>query len=244
LGSRVVIHCKLAIPWQPVRAKYFAEGFERRGIPYTITDSPVRTDSSSVPLLLGTSRWKTIEADGGDYLLVDRCSFGDTDKYVSLVWNGHGRRGNHRVPAEVDGSRWEAMGHELKPWQPRGSRIVLCGQTETYSPHYQTLEEWYRDVPATNFRKHPSGENPTGLPDAADFEDSIAVTLNSSIGVKCVLAGIPTITMDEGAMAWDVTGHSLDDIRMPDRTFWAWRLAWTQHSDDEIREGKLWDWLL
>jgi hypothetical protein len=243
VGSRVVIHCEPRIPWQPKRAAYFAEGFNRRGISFRMTNSPARLDDG-LPILLGTTRWRGVERDGGDYLLVDRCSFGDTEQYVSLVRNGHGRRGDHRVPAEVDGLRWEAMGHELKPWQSRGSRVVLCGQTETYSPRYASLDAWHESVPATHFRAHPAGVNSTGLPPATDFEDAVAVTLNSSIGVKCVIDGIPTVTMDEGSMAWDVTGHSLDDIRMPDRTLWAWRLAHTQYSDAEIREGKLWDWLL
>jgi hypothetical protein len=244
VGSRVVIHCEPRIPWQPKRAAYFAEGFNRRGIEFEITDSRVRLDERPA-ILLGTTCWRAVEATG-NYLLVDRCSFGDTEKYVSLVWNGHGRRGDHRVPAEVDGSRWEAMGEALHPWKPQGSRIVLCGQTETYSPHWTRVEDWYASVGATHFRPHPAGTNPTGLPHSGDsFEDvGAAVVLNSSIGIKCVLAGIPTITMDEGSMAWDVTGHSLDDIRTPDRTLWAWRLAWTQYSDDEIREGKLWDWQL
>jgi hypothetical protein len=243
LGSGVVIHCEPRIQWQPKRAAYFAEGFKRRGIPCRTTNSPLRLNGDT-PLLLGTTRWRGVERDGGEYLLVDRCSFGDTEKYVSLVWNGHGRRGMHCVPDVVDGSRWESMGMTLEPWKPRGSRIVLCGQTETYSPNYPTLHNWYDSVAATHFRAHPSGMNSTRLPPATDFEDAVAVTLNSSIGVKCVIEGIPTVTMDEGSMAWDVTGHNLNDIRFPDRTLWAHRLAWTQWSDDEIREGKLWDWLL
>jgi hypothetical protein len=83
------------------------------------------------------------------------------------------------------------------------------------------------------------------LPIANEFKDCrVAVTLNSSVAVAAVMAGIPTITMDEGSMAWDVTGHSLDDIRTPDRRPWAHALAWTQYTDDEIKEGLLWDYLL
>ena len=78
----------------------------------------------------------------------------------------------------------------------------------------------------------------------SDFRDAIAVTLNSSIGVQCVLNGIPTITMDEGAMAWDVTGHTIADVCAPDREAWCHFLAWTQWTDEEIREGRPWQHLL
>lgn len=233
---KAVIHCCPGIPWQPKRAAYFAEGFKRAGIPYEITDSRERQEG--LPVLLGTSMWRGIEATG-DYLLVDRCSFGDTEKYVSLVWNAHGRRGDHRLPDHVTGERWESMGR-LLPWRPVGECVVLCGQCETYSPHYPTTAAWYARAEASHFRPHPADPGPYPLPLKTDFENAVAVTLNSSIGVKCVIEGIPTITMDEGAMAWDVTGHSLDDIRTPDREAWAHRLAWTQWSDDEIREGDLW----
>lgn len=244
MGSRLaVIHCEPRIPWQPKRAAYFAEGLKQVGIPTRITSDRFRHDEG-FPVLLGTTRWRDIEQDGGQYLLVDRCSFGDTNTFVTLVWNGHGRRGNHRVPQNVTADRWEKHGTMLLPWRV-GSQVILCGQTETYSPQWQSLDSWYSSVSATHFRKHPAGSNPTGLPESTDFDDcKVAITLNSSIGVGCVLAGIPTVTMDEGSMAWDITGHSLNEVRMPYREPWCHWLAWTQWSDEEIREGLPWASLL
>lgn len=242
MGSRslAVIHCNPGVPWQVRRGNYFAEGLRAAGIKVEFTADRFRHDEG-FPILLGTTFWKDVERDGREFLLVDRCSFGDTDNFVSLVWNGHGRRGDHKTPSTVDASRWEAMGMELRPWCQGGSRVVLCGQVETYSPHWPSVDAWYSDVRATHFRKHPASVNTTKLPDAADFTDTkAAVTLNSSVGCWCVINGIPTITMDQGAMAWDVTGHSLDDIRTPEREPWAHRLAWTQWSDDEIRKGTPW----
>jgi hypothetical protein len=231
------IHCQPRIGWQGPFALKMREGLAKIGIHATITDSRLRA-GLGFPILLGTSNWRGIESQG-EYLLVDRCSFGDTERYVSLVWNGHGRRGDHRIPVSPCPSRWEGMGIDLVPWRQRGSRVVLCGQTESYSPHWPRIEDWYKTVPATHFRPHPAGSSPNLLPTAFDFSDcKAAVVLNSSVAVKAVMAGVPTITMDEGSMAWDVTGHSLDDIRMPDRRPWAIHLAWTQWSHDEIREGK------
>jgi hypothetical protein len=244
-SSLAVIHCNPGVPWQLKRGNYFAEGLRAAGLKVEFTSDRFRHDEG-FPILLGTTFWKDIERDG-DFLLVDRCSFGSTDQFVSLVWNGHGRRGDHKAPSpgKADPRRWESMGVDLQPWCTGGSRVVLCGQTETYSPHWPSLDQWYASVKATHFRKHPASVNTTRLPDAIDFTDTkAAVTLNSSVGVWCVIHGIPTVTMDEGAMAWDVTGHSLDDIRMPDREPWCHWLAHTQWSDDEIRKGDLWASLL
>lgn len=237
----LVLHCEPRIPWQQKRSAYFLEGFKRKGIECEVTDSRRRLDERPA-VLLGTTCWRDVERTG-QYLLVDRCSFGDTERFVSLVWNGHGRRGDHRVPENFNGERWERYGEPLMPWKS-GTRRILCGQTESYSQRFSTLGDWYRAVNATAFRPHPCGTNPTGLPVCMDFKDAIAITLNSSIGVQCVLNGVPTVTMDEGAMAWDVTSHAQDVMRMPDRLEWCARLAWTQWTDDEIREGIPWAYLL
>ncbi len=230
------IHCQPRIGWQGPFALKMREGLEKIGIQAQITDSRLRS-GLGFPILLGTSSWRNIEAQG-EYLLVDRCSFGDTDRYVSLVWNGHGRRGDHKLPERITADRWEKHGVELAPYK-HGSRVIVCGQTETYSPNWRRVEDWYASVKGTHFRPHPAGSDPYLLPTAFDFSDcKAAVVLNSSVAVKTVMAGIPTVTMDEGCMAWDVTGHSLKDIRTPDRTLWAHALAWTQWSHDEIRDGK------
>jgi hypothetical protein len=64
------------------------------------------------------------------------------------------------------------------------------------------------------------------------------VTLNSSVAVDAILAGVPTVTMDVGAMTWDVTSHHPAEVTKPPRLPWLHWLAWTQWSHDEIREGK------
>ena len=234
----ILIHADEKIRWQIPFAKKMLQGLKQIGIHAEI--SPSRYRESDIAILCGTTLWKQIEKDG-HYLLVDRCSFGDTNEWVSLVWDGHGRRGDHCVP-EDKGDRWKSTGIKLRKWKKTGNRIVLCGQSQAYSPHYERLEDWYGTVQklfgVTHFRKHPSSTNPTSRPLAKDWQDcGLAVTLNSSIGVETVISGIPTVTMDEAAMAWDVTGHSLDAERV-DRRSWARWLAWTQWRHDEISDGE------
>jgi len=226
----VAIHCNSGIAWQAKRAEYFSAGLKVLGIDHIITDSRIRVADNAI--LFGTTFWRGIEGCDGNWLLVDRASWGDPE-FVSLVWNGHGRRGNHMVPDDRGGRDTP----ELQPWRT-GSRVVLCGQTETYSPNYAQLPDWYSVARATHFRSHPTGENPTGLPRAKDWSDCrLAVTLNSSVAVDAVIAGVPTVTMDEAAMAWDVTSHTPDEVITPDRRPWLEWLSWTQWHWDEIRDG-------
>jgi hypothetical protein len=237
----VTIHAEPRIGWQRERAPLIARGLSALGINWQLVSDQHRREGLAI--LLGTSCWRRLET--GDYLLVDRCSFGDTNRQVSLVRNGHGRRGDHRVPANPSPERWAKHGVPVAPWRT-GKRTVLCGQHESYSPTDPDLRAWYGLVKphATHFRQHPQSDNPTGLPATGEWSNvGKAITLNSSVGVAAVLAGIPTVTMDEGAMAWDVTSHVPHETSTPDRTEWLHWLAWTQWTWDEIAEG-LWAHML
>lgn len=238
-----VVHWHQAIPWHGPFVPKLIAGLKARGVEVNTTSSPQRI--GGMPILLGTTLWRNIEQDGGEYILVDRCHYGDTDQWVALAKNGRGYRA--QWPDRRDPSRWERYGQPILPYRQGGSRVILCGQVGSYSPDWHDEKHWYGSVNATHFRRHPCGENPTGLPEVKDWRDAkCAVVLNSSIAIQTVLCGIPTITMDRGSMAWPVTGHTLDDIRiryLPEREEWAHRLAWCQWSHDEIREGTPWDYI-
>lgn len=234
MGS-VAVHASSGIEWQKRCAPKFLAGLKALGIDAEITSD--RQRQSDIAIVLGTTMWRDVE-HSGRYLLVDRASYGDPD-YVSLVWSGHGRRGNHCVP-ENTGDRWVDIFPEPFPWDKTGRRVIVCGQTESYSPHYDMVLWYDKVIPeATHFRRHPVGPSHIRLPPACDWTDAgRVITLNSSVGVESVLKGIPTVTMDEAAMAWDVTGHRPDEVVTPDRTPWLAWLAWTQWHWDEIEMGE------
>ena len=225
----VAIHFEPNIEWQGKRAPQFAKGLTALGLDPFLTCSRERV--SDVAILLGTTCWRAVE-DTMPWLLVDRASIGDPD-YVSLVWNGHGRRGDHKVPPTRISrtpreSRWEALGVELMPRVAPFDKTVICGQTEPYSPHFRTMPEWYDTIiGATHFRSHPVGDNPTGLPTYRGWEANFHV-LNSSVAVDAMIRGLPLLVHDEGCMA-----HGVDD-----RQEWAHWLAWTQWRWDEIEDGE------
>ena len=238
--ATVAIHCEPRIAWQGRAATQMQRGLRTLGFDAQITGNRYRC--SDVAVLLGTSCWRTLE-DDEPWLLIDRASYGDPD-FVQLVWNGHGRRGNHKVPQKPDGMRWAMHSGRFQvfDWVGDGSRVVLCGQTQPWSPNWATLQDWYTVVCAnadvTHFRQHPAGQNPTTLPLINDWGDvGRVITLNSSIGVESVMNGIPTVTMDPAGMAWEVSGHSPRDRVMPNRRNWLEWLAWTQWSWQEIEAG-------
>lgn len=221
----VTVHFEPGVAWQAARVHDFSAGLRALGVEHGITSSRTRINDAPA-ILFGTTFWKQIEQAPGDWLLIDRASIGDPD-YVSLVWNGHGRRGDHRVPENIDEGRWEALGVELWPQVLDGEAVVLCGQTESYTPDWPNIEDWYATVPATHFRPHPAGSNPTGLPIHRDWFNAQFHVLNSSVGVEAVIRGRIVTVHDEGCMAYGVQ----------DRETWAHWLAWTQWSWDEIRRG-------
>ena len=226
----IAIHYEPNIEWHAKRVHQFSTGLNTLGLEHEITSSRQRVAEHSI--LFGTTLWRGIEEER-DFLLVDRASIGDPD-YVSLVWNNHGRRGDHCVPDQVDSSRWNALGVELQPRVAPFERTVICGQTEPYSPHFKSMSEWYdtitpgywRGLGATHFRPHPQGDNPTFLPTYRGWEANFHV-LNSSVGVEAAIRGLPLMVHDEGCMA-----HGIKD-----RQEWANWLAWTQWRWDEIESG-------
>ncbi len=224
----ITIHCQPKIGWQGPFAQKLAQGLDRLKLKYAFTQERSRVDNG-LAILLGTTLWRNVEATG-NYLLVDRCSFGDTDRNVSLVFNGHGRRGKHKVPKGFGGSRWDKHGVELMPWKT-GTKRVVCGQTESYCR--RDLNDFYMTSRATHFRPHPTQEHTVyNLPIWRLFDDvGSLVTLNSSVAVQGFINGVQTEVHDAGGMAYGYDCNDEDRLRL---MHW---LAWTQWTHDEISQG-------
>jgi len=79
-------------------------------------------------------------------------------------------------------------------------------------------------------------------------EVSLVVTVNSNTGVDSVLYGVPTVTVDNVAMSWDVTLHTVPHVTNTmeqfysfDRQKWANELAYKQFNKEEMRTGLCFD---
>lgn len=236
----------------------FAEGLRRHGHIAEIRRDPAPCD---LLVLWGVRREADIRLQktaGGQVCILERGYIGDRFNWTSVSFggglNGHGE---FRGPFE-DGSRWDRLfAPFMKDWSERKGPAVIMGQVladmslrglkplQMWSEAATELKALGWDV---RFRGHPLA-NGFGLPgvdsiggplDEVLGRAGLVVTINSNTGVDSVLAGVPAITMDDRAMAWDVTGHSADEVVRPDRTAWARAMAWKQWSLDEMRSGECW----
>lgn len=174
-----------------------------------------------------------------------------------------GRRNDFRNDASP-WDRWKSLDIELKAWQVRGpdAPIMICGQVP-WDANVQDSEhlKWCLDLMMfysecklnLMFRPHPRMKaiNYGVAKPVHDgpLEDALAkarimVTFNSTVGTDAVIAGVPTIAMDEGSFAYDVAGH--DSLTMNpsmlcfDRNQWAANLAYCVWNLEELRNGTAW----
>lgn len=215
--------------------------------------------------------WAWREATGKPVLVMERGHVGDRMVYTSCGWNGLGRRGTYPKAQDGGARWQARWGDLMLPWRDGGRYALLIGQVPGDSALYHLptgFDAWARTMTdalrlrkyAVRYRPHPfvrksrdsfcphgaeySGTmgNDQGPSLADDLADAaLCVTYNSTSGVEAVLAGIPTVTMDEGAMAWPMTAHdcAAPAVR-PDRDAWAHDLAWTQWTLEELASGDVW----
>jgi len=252
---RAVIHCGR---WQHHRlhAKAMADGLARHGV--TVGMGGLHEPEPCDVAIIWGARHPRILESGRPVLIMERGHVGDRMRYTSLGWGALGRRG--RYPQAPDGgARWERLwGQLLQPWSERPGYALVLGQVDGDAAlNGLDVLAWAHEVSAAlldrgwdvRFRPHPLAQpkGPTGIPIAAGtLADALGgaalcVTFNSTAGVEAVLAGVPTVTLDAGAMAWPVATHALDvPPARPEREAWAHDLAWTQWSLDEIAAGDAW----
>lgn len=168
--------------------------------------------------------------------------------------NGRANFGNENSPA----NRWETYFSDcMKPWKSGGEYVLLLGQVLNDAslwgygvPKYEKLAKQIRehtDRPIL-FRPHPKATTLTfGLERSthATLDEALAgahctVSVTSNSSVDSVLAGTPTIVLDKGSMAWDVAGHDFSEIENPPRPYrmqWAYNIAYTQWTAEELAQG-------
>jgi hypothetical protein len=197
---------------------------------------------------------------GFDVLVMERGYLENRFIWTSLGWNG--LNGRAVWPQVSDGgARWrEHFARKMQPWRaPKSDGYALIlGQvpTDTACQHVD-YHNWVNMISMqlmlrveTRFRPHPKA---LGLrapvkstPRDNTLEQDLAgasfcVTLNSNSGVDAVMAGVPTITLDEGSMAWEVTAHGLTEpLITPDREMWGTKIAHRQWLPSEMRDGSAW----
>ena len=114
-----------------------------------------------------------------------------------------------------------------------------------FRPHPKTLvERWksrYKNVA-------PKGVEVTQSTSSNLYDDlkdaKCVITFNSNTCVDATLYGVYCVVLDEGAMAWEMCGHKLEDVNTTmryHREQWAYNLAYTQWTIEEIKQGMAWE---
>lgn len=208
----------------------------------------------------GWRNGKRFAQRGHDVLVMERGYLGDRFRWYSLGWGG--LNGRARFYPRLDGGErfLDHHGALVKPWRCGGDYVLLIGQMPTdVSLQGKNIEPWYQQSTRAaalayklpvRFRPHPQlavyglkSKTPPGAEliggtlHEALAGAAVCVTWNSNTAVDAVLAGVPTVAMDEGSMAYPVTGHKIGDLLICEREYWAYRLAWCQFLLSEIAEG-------
>lgn len=233
-----------------------AEGFRRLGIDAQLIDNGGVSDCD-VACMFGMHNMDAYNS-GVRVLLLEGAAFGGQLDMATLGWSDAGAM-NGRCDfrnTNSPGDRWVKHRVSVRPWEHRRGPIVVMGQVHgDAATRHINLLDWYRRVIKAAqdtlkgheivFRPHPKGSaHRLGVRNidmtlADMFEETYAcITFNSRSGVEAVLAGVPTVTMDECSYAYRMTTHGIGGWRMPDRTQWCYDLAYGQWTADEIASGE------
>lgn len=243
----------------------FGDGLKRHGWTVEVANSWQACD---MLVCWGVRNIPAIHAQraaGGEICVLERGYLGDRFQWTSVSFGGGlNGRGEFRG-IRSDPERFDDHFGPLQRWRRQDGYVLIIGQVPgdaSLNAMNGTLDAWYCLVAsalkaqghAVRFRPHPEAVKRGrggGIPGVAtligDLPSALAgasfvVTFNSNAAVDAVVAGVPTVAMDRGSMAWPVTTHFLDaEPQTPDRHIWAAELAWKQFTMDEFRSGFCWE---
>jgi hypothetical protein len=257
-------------PWAAPLEAAFAAGLARHGIRPEWRDKGDwrASDLAIVWGHRDTELHALQRAAGAHYLVMERGFVGDI--HARRVWTSlgfDGLNGRAARPAGMPADRWELyFAGALKPWRPApspgragGDYALLAGQVRGDAALAGVdIDAWYAAAAASlaaawrlpvRFRPHPMDAGqpaPAGTTvmdgdlAAALAGAAVLATWNSNSAVDAVLAGVPAIAADRGAMAWPVAARDWDHRATPDRGQWAADLGYAAWRRDEIADGAGW----
>ena len=239
----------------------FGDGIKRHG--FEVVDA----NKNDIPrcdvfVVWGTRNRHMINAaknQGAQVVILERGYLGDRFEWTSVSLGGELNNRAQFGPCMDNGQRFRSIA-QLEEWQTPTNRALIIGQVETdMSVQRMKVRDIYKDAAEVLrgqgfevfYRPHPLGR--LAIPELATTSPNVpihealngmglAFTINSNGGVDALLAGVPTVAIDRGSMAWGVAAKQIEVQRNP-REEWAAHLAWKQWREDEIRKGLTWEWL-
>jgi len=240
---------------------HIMEGFKKHNVSYQIDQLKPPYEPCDLAVTWGLKKdvMEVQEKHNGRTLIMELGYIGDRRKNYSIGYDGLNGRAdfcNKKSPSD----RWVKHQHLKKPWMrnDKGHVLVLGQMPFDQSLVYPGIDMFkeLRNVfmQAANdgfpyrYRPHPQYKRFKKYKQDLykDLQTArCAVTINSNSAVDAVLYGIPTITLDEGSMAYPVTQHYLqfEKLEYPDRLQWCYDLGFAQWEVNEIKNGEAWDHL-
>lgn len=187
------------------------------------------------------------------------------DGYHKVVLNDrHPTRYFHE--ARHDASRFNTLGIQIAPWQMDGRHIIVAGMSAKAAAAEGLQAEAWERAAIGRLRKltrrpiiyRPKPNWPGARPidgSTMDCETPLEIALrnchavvarHSNVTVDALMAGVPVFC--EHGVASIFSSGKLDNIETPKRAKgreqWAWNLAWTQWTMDEMSDGSMWRYLV
>lgn len=249
-------------PQPHYRREAFVAGLKRAG--YALADAPPPKPSAGDLLLIwnrygeGEALADRFEKHGAQVIVAENGYLGlDADgiQYYALSLGQHNGAGRWPIG---DGSRWEKLGIELKPWRTQGQHIVVRGQRGIGSRLMASPPDWHKGIPAklrpytgraVKVLEHPG--KPACHPDVVkwlcdNYRGAHACVIwSSGAGIRALIEGVPVIYQAphwicEAAAAHDLSAIEKLDGWMNDalRLRALREMAWAQWTIAEIASGE------
>lgn len=262
-GGRLKAYCLIRPqPWY--RRDAFVAGLEASGIPVS-TNPPSALGRDT--LLVIWNRYandhalaERVEKAGGRVLVAENGYVGpggSTPKfeafgtgaeksfYYALAEGYH--NGGGRWPSG-DGSRWKALGINLKPWRTEGSHLLICPNRSFGVPERMMHPDWAAHTEARLrkqtsrpiiVRVHPGNKKPARSL-REDLRGCWAVYVwYSSAGIHALIEGVPVFCSSPHWILRDAASQGTPDApTLPDRLPALERMAWSQWNVEEISKGE------
>lgn len=192
--------------------------------------------------------WEQAKREGRTWYYVDNSYF-DAAREMQF------RVGVNRTQAisekRSDGSRLKRLGVEVKPWRRSGRKVLVTAQTDEFMecvagwPQQSWLEHVAAHIP-DRFKQDIAVEvrRKGDIPLQEALADTwIVITHSSACAVEALIEGIPCVVTDSRS-PMHVMSTPFGQIESPlypdGREEWLARLADSQWSLDEMRDGTAW----
>lgn len=260
----ITIVASIGAAHQMQHAHALREGLRRHGVTSTIVHSHGAVRSDTVACW-GWRQGQVHRDRGRDVLVLERGYLGDRFAWTSVGWNGLNGRARFAQRDDAGERFRQNFGHLVQPWRIGGEYVLIVGQVPGDAAlGGRDLSEWYTrqakraaglyGLPV-RFRPHPlaarrngpstipGAETMTGVLHDALRGAALVVSYNSNTGVEAIVAGRPTVAVDEGSMVHGIALVDLPtslDVPEPDRMSRLQRMAWAQYTLAEIESGDAW----